>query len=47
MSAAQAGELGPAGGHVTDGTPLSARSPLFPGGIGESDPWQFRTVLAR
>jgi len=37
--------LDPAEGHVIDWTPLSAWSPLFPDGIDESDPWQFRDVL--
>jgi homospermidine synthase len=37
--------LGPVEGHFTDWTPLSARSPLFPDDIDESDPWQFRNVL--
>jgi hypothetical protein len=37
----------PAEGYVTDWTPLPARSPLFPDGTGEPDPWQFRNVLAR
>ena len=37
--------LGPVEGHFTDWTPLSARSPLFPDDIDDSDPWQFRNVL--
>jgi hypothetical protein len=39
--------LDPAEGHVSDRAPLPARSPLFPDGTGEPDPWQFRNVLAR
>jgi homospermidine synthase len=37
--------LGPVGGHFTDWTPLSNRSPLFPDDIDETDPWQFRNVM--
>jgi len=39
--------LGPVGGFYTDWTPLENRPGLFPEDIDESDPWQFRNVLAR
>jgi len=38
--------LGPVEAHYTDWTPLSNRWPLFEEDIDESDPWQFRNVLA-
>jgi homospermidine synthase len=38
--------LGPVEAHYTDWTPLSNRWPLFAEDIDESDPWQFRNVLA-
>jgi homospermidine synthase len=34
-------------GVTTDWTPLKGRPGLFPEDIDESDPWQFRNVLAR
>ena len=39
--------LGPVTGHYTDWTPLTDRPGLFPEDIDESDPWQFKNVLAR
>ncbi len=39
--------LGPVVGVYTDWTPLDNRPGLFPEDIDESDPWQFRNVLAR
>ena len=39
--------LGPVIGAYTDWTPLANRPGLFPEDIDESDPWQFRNVLAR
>ena len=39
--------LGPVIGAYTDWTPLAGRPGLFPEDIDESDPWQFRNVLAR
>ena len=39
--------LGPVIGVYTDWTPLTGRPGLFPEDIDESDPWQFRNVLAR
>ena len=38
--------LGPVEAHYTDWTPLQDRWELFPEDIDESDPWQFRNVLA-
>ncbi|EPX80742.1 homospermidine synthase [Litoreibacter arenae] len=38
--------LGPVEGHYTDWTPLQDRWQHFPEDIDESDPWQFRNVLA-
>jgi homospermidine synthase len=38
--------LGPVEAHYTDWTPLVNRWELFPEDIDESDPWQFRNVLA-
>ncbi|SHI51832.1 homospermidine synthase [Wenxinia saemankumensis] len=38
--------LGPVEGHYTDWTPLVNRWEHFPEDIDESDPWQFRNVLA-
>jgi homospermidine synthase len=38
--------LGPIEAHYTDWTPLSNRWPLFDEDIDETDPWQFRNVLA-
>ena len=38
--------LGPVEGHYTDWTPISARWDRFKEDIDESDPWQFRNVLA-
>jgi len=38
--------LGPVEAHYTDWTPLANRWPLFAEDIDESDPWQFRNVLA-
>jgi len=38
--------LGPVEAHYTDWTPLSDRWERFPEDIDESDPWQFRNVLA-
>lgn len=38
--------LGPVEAHYTDWTPLSDRWEMFPEDIDESDPWQFRNVLA-
>ena len=38
--------LGPVIGVTTDWTPLAGRPGLFPEDIDESDPWQFRNVLA-
>ena len=38
--------LGPVEGHYTDWTPLQDRWEHFPEDIDESDPWQFRNVLA-
>ena len=38
--------LGPVVGVYTDWTPLTDRPGLFPEDIDESDPWQFRNVLA-
>ena len=38
--------LGPVEAHYTDWTPLSDRWSQFPEDIDESDPWQFRNVLA-
>ncbi|WP_333714020.1 homospermidine synthase [Yoonia sp.] len=38
--------LGPVEAHFTDWTPLQDRWELFPEDIDESDPWQFRNVLA-
>ena len=38
--------LGPLEAHYTDWTPLQNRWELFPEDIDESDPWQFRNVLA-
>ncbi len=39
--------LGPVIGQYTDWTPLTDRPGLFPEDIDESDPWQFKNVLAR
>jgi homospermidine synthase len=39
--------LGPVEGYYTDWTPLTDRPGLFPEDIDESDPWQFKNVLAR
>ncbi len=38
--------LGPVEGHYTDWTPISARWDRFNEDIDESDPWQFRNILA-
>ncbi len=38
--------LGPVEAHYTDWTPLADRWDQFPEDIDESDPWQFRNVLA-
>ena len=38
--------LGPVEAHYTDWTPLQDRWAQFPEDIDESDPWQFRNVLA-
>ena len=38
--------LGPVEAHYTDLTPLQGRWEHFPENIDESDPWQFRNVLA-
>lgn len=38
--------LGPVEGHYTDWTPIAARWDRFSEDIDESDPWQFRNVLA-
>jgi histidinol-phosphate aminotransferase len=38
--------LGPVEAHYTDWTPLTDRWQHFPEDIDESDPWQFRNVLA-
>ncbi len=38
--------LGPVEAHYTDWTPLQDRWQQFPEDIDESDPWQFRNVLA-
>ena len=38
--------LGPVEAHYTDWTPISDRWRKFPEDIDESDPWQFRNVLA-
>jgi homospermidine synthase len=38
--------LGPIEAHYTDWTPLTNRWQQFPEDIDESDPWQFRNVLA-
>ncbi len=38
--------LGPMEGHYTDWTPLTERWPQFAEEIDESDPWQFKNVLA-
>ena len=38
--------LGPVEGHYTDWTPLQDRWQQFVEDIDESDPWQFRNVLA-
>ncbi len=38
--------LGPVEGHYTDWTPLQDRWQQFNEDIDESDPWQFRNVLA-
>ena len=38
--------LGPVEAHYTDWTPLQDRWELFPEDIDDSDPWQFRNVLA-
>ncbi len=38
--------LGPVEAHYTDWTPLTNRWELFPEDIDETDPWQFRNVLA-
>ena len=42
----QAPYLGPVEAHYTDWTPLQDRWQHFPEDIDESDPWQFRNVLA-
>jgi homospermidine synthase len=39
--------LGPVVGVYTDWTPLEGRGVLFPEEIDESDPWQFKNVIAR
>ncbi len=39
--------LGPVKGYYTDWTPLHGRPGLFPEDIDESDPWQFKNILAR
>ena len=39
--------LGPVVGRYTDWTPLAGRPGFFPEDIDETDPWQFRNVLAR
>ncbi len=39
--------LGPVKGYYTDWTPLEGRPGLFPEDIDESDPWQFKNILAR
>ena len=38
--------LGPVEGHYTDWTPISSRWDRFNEDIDESDPWQFRNILA-
>lgn len=38
--------LGPVEGRYTDWTPLSGRLEHFPEDIDDSDPWQFRNILA-
>ncbi len=38
--------LGPVEGHYTDWTPLSTRWEQFDEELDESDPWQFRNILA-
>ena len=38
--------LGPVEAHYTDWTPLQDRWELFPEDIDDTDPWQFRNVLA-
>ena len=38
--------LGPVEAHYTDWTPLQGRWEMFPEDLDESDPWQFRNVLA-
>jgi homospermidine synthase len=44
---AQTPYLGPMIGAYTDWTPPTGRPGLFPEEIDESDPWQFRNMLAR
>jgi len=39
--------LGPVKGYYTDWTPLEGRPGFFPDDIDDSDPWQFRNILAR
>lgn len=39
--------LGAVEGYYTDWTPLAGRPGLFPEDLDESDPWQFRNILAR
>ena len=38
--------LGPVEGHYTDWTPIAARWDRFKEDIDESDPWQFKNILA-
>lgn len=38
--------LGTVKGYYTDWTPLASRSGFFPENIDETDPWQFRNILA-
>ena len=39
--------LGPVRGYYTDWTPLDSRLGFFPEDLDETDPWQFKNILAR
>ncbi len=43
----QSAYLGPVRGYYTDWTPLDSRLGFFPEDIDETDPWQFKNILAR